>query len=794
MFDMFAKALQSLSGTLDVMRRGAFADALFFDEASYRDENEDVAECVDAGLAQSFYDHYVLYGRWEGRRFALRRFGLNDQQAMRLFNAAGALEVRLDALLSRLRQGEMSHALRSDGGRPLVKPRGPGKYQVDGGPWRAPLSPRMQRGGYWMLRVTVVPARAPLAFRALRRDGTPLGEAVALFCKPTRAVQRLLRLPPGAELLEIELLDPRVRSQPLRVSLRPVRDTLVERRMLRRLVHHHMDYLGLREPEAIERFRQRGGSLRELMWDAYESTFPAPTAQASYAAWIDKVETPHFAALQTPRDGPLISILLPLFDPPDLRACIESVLTQSYPSWELCVVGDAHALDDYADPRIRVCQTPNDALGELVVFFDQHGSLHPHALKQIAHSAGAHPHAQVFYSDEDRLGDQGVREAPHFKPAFDPDLLLGQNYLGHVLVSRADVIREIDGFRPGHDLALRLTERLSAERIVHIPHVLYHRHTRASETGMAAIEHALARREERAEVVPTDAPSSYRVRRALPEPAPLVSIAVPTRDAVKLLSTCIDSLFAITDYPRFEVIVVDNGSRDPAALAYLERIASDERVRVLRDNRPFNFSALNNLAARHAAGSFLALLNNDIEVIRADWLRELVSHAARPGVGCVGAKLLFPDGTIQHAGVIVGMYGLAGHAYRNMSADHPGYFDRLHVTHAVSAVTAACLVVDKSIYQEVGGFDEALAVTFNDVDFCLKVRQAGYRNLLVPHAVLVHHESATRGLDHLGAKRQRWQREVALVKRRWGTLLYDDPCYSPNLSLDHEDYSIRSVR
>jgi GT2 family glycosyltransferase len=227
-------------------------------------------------------------------------------------------------------------------------------------------------------------------------------------------------------------------------------------------------------------------------------------------------------------------------------------------------------------------------------------------------------------------------------------------------------------------------------------------------------------------------------------------------------------------------------------LRYLEQAGADPRVCVLRDDRPFNFSALNNSAVEQARGDLVCLLNNDTEVIDDDWLRKLVAQAVRPEIGCAGAKLLYPDDTIQHAGVLLGLHGLAGHPYRLMSRHHPGYFGRLTVAHAVSAVTAACLVVERRIYRQVGGLDDRLAVAFNDVDFCLKVRKLGLRNLLVPHAVLLHHESASRGLDQNAAQRQRFLAEVALVKERWREAIYADPCYSPHLSLDYDDYSLRS--
>lgn len=843
------RTLARLKSGIAVVRRGAVTDALFFDEIAYRVENEDVAVCLDAGKVESAYDHYVRYGKWEGRRFALRRWGLSDRATARLYAVAAGLEVKLDVALCAATWGEVAHRLRNDRGDLLVKPLGPWKHQLDVGPWRAPLPRAAEKGGYFMLTARVAPVRAPLAFHACGADGEPLSEPAAMFCKPARATRRLVWLPPGSTELEITLLDQRLRTQPLRVRLRRVPDRLVEGRMLRRLVHHHRRFLMLpakRVKAILKRdATEDGRPLSEAMWDAYVSTFPAPSVRGGYAEWISAIERPHTDVLdreaprrvESLRVRPRISVLVPACDPSEvhLRRCLESVLEQSYPHWELCVVDDAsrgahvrRVLEELAarDERVKVrfrtenghiCRASNDALematGEYVALLDHDDALPRHALLLVAEAVDANPDAVVLYGDEDKISEGEAREQPHFKPDFDPNLLLAQNYMGHLVTARACEVREVGGFRPGyegsqdHDLVLRLTETLRPEQVVHIPHVLYHWRMGSESTaaspdakpytvtsGLAAVRDALARRGEDGSVVETEVANCYRVARALARPEPAVSVIVPTRDAPELLAKCIDSLINRTQYGAFEVIIVDNGTKDPAALRVLDRVSRDERVRVIRDERPFNFSALNNLAARQAEGRVLTLLNNDIEVTDGEWLRELVSHAVHPEIGCVGAKLLFPDGTIQHAGVVVGLHGLAGHPYRHMSARHPGYYGRLCAPHAVSAVTAACLVVRRDIYEALGGFDEELAVAFNDVDFCLRVKDAGYRNLMVPHVTLVHHESASRGLDQDPEKRRRFLSEVTRVKRRWGPRLYEDSCYSPHLSLDHEDYSLRITR
>jgi len=838
--------LRRVSAATDVLRRGAVTDALFFDADAYRRENEDVAESVQAGKVRSFYDHYVRYGKWEGRRFAVRHWGLNDADAERLFRASAELELQLDALACRAVYGELGHRLVDTSGGALRKPIGPYKDALDRGPWAVTLPWWARRGGWFMARVQLAPMRAPIALRPLDEQGAAIGEPVALFCKARRAVQRMVRLPPGSARVEVELLDTRVRSQPIRLRLRPVPEASVDRILVRRIRHHHRSHVGRPEDEVRESlWRQSaadGRPAREVLWEAYESTFPPPVPHAGYEDWIEDVERPQYAAIDRQLDQrvaaisspPTISVLVPVHDPAvlHLRRCITSVLEQSYPHWELCLVDDAsqsavvrRTLDEMAarDARVRVLhrsdnghisRASNDALamanGDFVALLDHDDVLDRHALLLMAEAIAARPDVQLLYSDEDKLLEDGRRDHPHFKPELDPDLLLGQNYIGHLMVARAGLVRDVGGFRVGyegsqdHDLALRLVERLEPRQAIRVPWVLYHWRMSLGSTasssaakpytaqaGLRAVEDALRRRGCEGEVVHAEVANCYRVALTMPEPAPSVSIIIPTRDAHLLIARCVDSLLARTDYPDFEVIVVDNGSRDPEALAYLQRIAGDERVRVRRDDRPFNFSALNNAAVEEAEGELVCLLNNDTEVTDGTWLRQLAAHAVRREIGCVGPKLLFADGTIQHAGVLLGLHGLAGHPYRLMSGEHVGYYGRLTVPHSVSAVTAACLVVERALYRDVGGLDEELAVAFNDVDFCLKIQDAGCRNLLVPQVSLIHHESATRGLDQDPVRRRRFLREVARLKERWRERIYADPCYSPHLSLDHDDYSLR---
>jgi GT2 family glycosyltransferase len=564
----------------------------------------------------------------------------------------------------------------------------------------------------------------------------------------------------------------------------------------------------------------------------------AATAVAGYPEWVRGFDTPERAELDAQRRDfasstrrPRISIVMPVCDPPvdALRAALASVRAQTYSEWELCVADDASRdpsviaiLDEQsAEPRIRlvrrsqrghISRASNDGLGiasgTYVAFLDHDDVLAPDALARFASHLAAHPRHRLVYSDEDKLDGAGGRCEPYFKPEFDPDLLLGQNYLCHLVVAELALVAEVGGMRPGfegaqdHDLWLRCTERLAAHEIGHVPRVLYHWRKSAVSTsatldakpyavaaGLRAVEEHLTRTGVAAEVrvVPG---GHFRVVRHVPEPQPSVSIVIPTRDRVDLLARCVESIRARTGYASFEIVVADNGSTSPETLAFLEQRVRAGEMRVVRYDGPFNYAAVNNHAIRYTHSDVVVLLNNDIEVIDGDWLRELVSHAVRPDVGCVGAMLYYPDDTIQHAGIVLGIGGVAGHAYPRWPRGSGGYFNRARLVQTMSAVTGACLAVRRAVYDEVGGLDETFAVAFNDVDFCLRVRARGYRNLWTPYAELYHHESASRGYEDTPSKRRRFDREAARMVRRWGPALRRDPAYNLNLSLVTEPFTL----
>ena len=530
---------------------------------------------------------------------------------------------------------------------------------------------------------------------------------------------------------------------------------------------------------------------------------------------------------------PLISILLPVYNTDEtwLRKCLDSVLAQLYPHWELCIADDASTmphvrpiLEEYraGDRRIRVLfreanghisAASNSALslaaGEYIALLDHDDELTPDALYEVVSLINRQPDTDMIYSDEDKIDAQGRRHSPFFKPDWSPDTFLSLMYTCHLGVYRTALVRQIGGFRMGfegsqdYDLVLRLTEL--TEEIRHIPRVLYHwrsipassaanfqSKSYAQDAGIRAIREALQRRGEDARVEPIDGLSGrYRVRYRL-QGRPLVSIIIPTRDLSALLENCLKSIFDRTAYDRFEVIIVDNDSQEPGTLNLFRRWQENEpdRFRVVPLPIPFNFPALINEGVRNAVGDLVLLLNNDIEVVSEDWLTEIAAQAMRPRVGAVGVKLLYPDDTVQHAGVVLGIGGIAGHSHKYFSNGRSGYFDRLRITANYAAVTAACLMVKKERFLEAGGFDEALPVAFNDVDFCIKLLKAGYYNLCLAHLKIYHHESKTRGPEDTIEKQIRFRGEIDLMEARWESLLRNDPFYSPHLTRYREDYSI----
>nr|WP_299379340.1 glycosyltransferase [uncultured Halomonas sp.] len=558
-----------------------------------------------------------------------------------------------------------------------------------------------------------------------------------------------------------------------------------------------------------------------------------------YATWVKCFDTLSDVRREQIRevvtdwqDCPVFSVIMPTFNPePEmLRAAIASVTEQLYPHWELCIADDASTdpaireiLEDYAqrDSRIKVTfrernghisASSNSALAlaeqDWVVLFDHDDLLTEHALFYMAEAIRENPQALLLYSDEDKINESGQRFSPYFKPDWNRDLFYSHNMICHLGVYKRNIVEGIGGFREGfegsqdHDLALRFIEQIDESQIHHVPRVLYHWRMHSGSTaasgdakpytvqaGLKAINEHFERTGVKGHVEPT--PFGYRARYDLPENPPLVSLVVPTRNGLHLVRTCVESIVKYTEYSNYEILLVDNNSDDPDALAYFAELNERDYITVIRDEQPFNYSAINNDAVAKAKGDIIALVNNDIEVVNGEWLTEMVSLALQSGVGAVGAKLYYPNDTLQHAGVVTGVGGVAGHSHKHFPKESAGFMNRTKVIGGYSAITAACLVIRKTIFDEVGGLNaERLKIAFNDVDFCLRIREAGYRNVWTPYADLYHHESVSRGYEDTPEKQARFSSEVEYMKERWGKGLSKDPAYNPNLTLDHEDFSL----
>lgn len=532
-------------------------------------------------------------------------------------------------------------------------------------------------------------------------------------------------------------------------------------------------------------------------------------------------------------NGPCFSIAVPLYQTKEkyLREMIESVQAQTYANWELCLADGsgserslAQIVEEYRvkDKRIKYCLldknegiagNTNEALkmatGDFIVLTDHDDLLSPEALYQCAKAVQTEPRTDVIYSDEDKVDMSGRKFfEPHFKSDYNIDLLCTMNYICHLFVVRKDVMEQAGLFEScydgaqDHDFILRCTEK--AEHIVHIPKVLYHWRCHAQSTsenpesklyafenGCKAVKAHYDRIGVPAEVVQGPFYGMYRTKYLWKE-QPLVSIIIPNKDHVADLRKCMDSIEEKSVYRNFEFVIVENNSTEEETFAYYKEIETRDNVNVLYYKGDFNYSKINNFGVAQAKGEYILLLNNDTEMIEPDSIKEMLDVCMRPDVGIVGAKLLYEDNTIQHAGVIIGFGGVAGHAFIGQDRDDNGYFSRIISVQDLSAVTAACLMVRRSVFDEVEGLNEEFKVAFNDIDFCLKVRKAGYLVVYNPFAQFYHYESKSRGQEDSADKVARFQQEIGLFGERWGELLeHGDPYYNPNLTLDKADFSLK---
>lgn len=555
-----------------------------------------------------------------------------------------------------------------------------------------------------------------------------------------------------------------------------------------------------------------------------------------YEEWY-KNHKPTMEELQRQRDTefeyePLISILVPVYNTPEefLKQMIQSVRKQTYGNWELCIananpanetVAEILRISSTKDERIKVKDVPENegiaqntnaalaiATGDYIGLLDHDDLLTPDALYEVVKTINENDRPQVLYSDEDKITmDLSEHFQPHMKPDYNKDLLRSNNYITHFFVADRMLVEEVggeDGEYNGaqdYDLILKCTER--AKGIAHIPRILYHWRVHKASTadnpaskmyafdaGKRAIEDHLKRCGEISKVSHEKDLGFYRVKYQV-QGSPLISIIIPNKDQVESLDKCLRSIEK-SSYKNYEIIIVENNSTEDETFAYYKKIESD-KIRIVYWSDEFNYSAINNFGVKHARGDYLLLLNNDVEVITTDWLEELTANCQRKDVGIVGARLYYPDDTIQHAGIVIGIGGVAGALFVGMPRMFTGYLHKAAIQQDLSAVTAACMMVKRSVYEELGGLEEELKVAFNDVDFCLRAREKGYLVVYDPNVELYHFESKSRGTEDSKEKIRRFQNEIEYMRSHWLELLKKgDPMYNPNLTLTKWDYSLRN--
>ena len=553
----------------------------------------------------------------------------------------------------------------------------------------------------------------------------------------------------------------------------------------------------------------------------------------TYKKWIEKNEEQnHLIDNKLIKHAPLISIIMPVYNTKIkwLREAIDSVLSQNYKNWELCIADDASTnqntlmvLKEYSQKyrNIKVIyradnghisEASNSALalanGEYIAFLDHDDTLALNALYEVVKVINVDRNIKLIYSDEDKIDERGKRFDPHFKSDWNPDMFYAQNYISHLSIIKKEIIDKTEKFRVGYegsqdyDLILQCLKFLNNNEIYHISKVLYHwraiegstaldvnQKNYTTDAGIKALQYHF---KDNAQIGISEGflPNTYKVNYEIKN-NPLVTIIIPTKNQQLLLKKCITSILEKSDYTNYEIIIVDNQTTEAEALAYLNSLKTIKNIKVLNYDKPFNYAAINNYAVGQAKGEFILLLNNDIEVINSAWLGEMLQHVEREEIGIVGAKLYYEDMTLQHAGVVLGIGGVAGHAHKYFAEDAYGYFSRLQIIQNYSALTGACMLIKKSLYLEVEGLDENLKVAFNDIDLSLKVLQKGYRNLWTPYAKLIHYESKSRGFEDTPEKKERFDKEIAFMKEKWGKELLRDRCYNPNLTLEHENFSLK---
>jgi len=665
----------------------------------------------------------------------------------------------------------------------------------------------------------------------------------AIHQHPKKSTSKVIYLSKRVKSLRLDPVESQIDFTIEELKIFRITEALAKKKIFKRIAKLHPGHSHL-TPHKIKSniLKQSKKKWRNEAIEIYKETFSRSIVEENYQHWIKIKEVRHQSTINTLisniTSAEKISIILPTFNSnvDYLKQCIESVQQQSYKNWQLCIVDDASTHTDHIrlirqkfteDPRIQFHQrkenghisaASNSALkmatGKYTLLLDHDDTLALHALLLMVSQFQQSPKLDLVYADEDKISTNNTRFEPHFKPEWNQDLLYSQNYIGHPILVKTKKLKSMGGFSLGlegsqdHDLLLRYTSELTKEHIHRIPQILYHWRAHDESTagnsaaksyttkaGIKALQNHFHSKKQPVTISQGKLANTYRVQWPIPSKQPLVSLIIPTHNGYDILSKCINSIITKTSYKNYEIIIINNRSNCQKTLKFIrEAVKKNTQVQSIDWDHPFNYSAINNFAAKHAHGSILGLINNDIEVINTSWLTEMVSHAIRPDIGCVGSKLYYPNNQIQHAGVILGIGGVAGHGHKHFQREQSGYFSKLELIQNYSAVTAACLLIQKSIFNQVNGLDQQnLPIAFNDVDFCIRVRNAGYRNIWTPYAELYHHESISRGADNTPEKIQRANKEVEYMKSTWTKHLTQDPAYNPNLSLTHENYSIKSI-
>ena len=586
----------------------------------------------------------------------------------------------------------------------------------------------------------------------------------------------------------------------------------------------------------------RNQGSRALVDKMISKVKTASTREIPYQKWIIR-HLPGNKELEKQRREkfdyqPKISIVVPLYKTPEkyLLQLVESVKAQTYPNWELCLsdgsgenspltsflksleAGDERIKVVYNEQALQISENTNAgieiATGAYIAFADHDDELTPHALFECVKALNKDRKIRLIYSDEDKMSMDGHKFfQPHFKPDYNPDLLCTVNYICHLFVVQREILDQVGTFRKefdgaqDYDFIFRCVEAVDPSEIYHVTKILYHwrchedstaenpeSKTYAFEAGKRAIEEHYHRTGIKAEVYQGEFLGLYRTR-FLRDHDPLISIIIPNKDHIEDLKRCMDSIDQKSSYKNYEYIIVENNSTDEKTFQYYKDLeAENPKAHVVYWDKEFNYSAINNYGATFAKGEYILLLNNDTEIINETCLEELLGYCMRSDVGAVGARMYYEDDTIQHAGVVIGFGGIAGHCFVLQPRGTTGYCHRIICAQDYSAVTAACMLVKKSAFDEVGGLTEELAVAFNDIDFCMKLREAGYLIVYNPYAELYHYESKSSGLEDTPEKVARFNKEMQIFERRWPDILRNgDPYYNPNLTLKSQDFSLRRI-